>query len=98
MGFRLRRTRAHVCAAIVLGLCGFGVGWFLCFSQVGWPVGLLISWWPALMLGAACAWVVGIGLPELGGILTKTRLGSVHPRQQGQDRQAPTETSNGIEG
>ena len=64
-------------------------------------MGLVVSWWPALMLGAACAWVVGIGIPELGAILAKARLGSapsVHPREQGQDRNAPTQPGNGIEG
>ena len=43
-----------------------GVAW-------GVPVLPLIGWWPAMILGAAAAWVVGIGLPYLASAVARAR-------------------------
>jgi hypothetical protein len=74
-GFERRRgARAQMILASVVGLAGFGVGWGLSFEQMGWRWGLLLGWWPAAVLGAGAAWVVGVGLPELNGILARATM------------------------
>jgi hypothetical protein len=67
-------ARAQMILALVVGLAGFAVGWAMSFEHMGWRMGLLFGWWPAAVLGAGAAWVVGVGLPELNGILARATL------------------------
>jgi hypothetical protein len=66
-------ARAQMLLAVMTGLAGFAVGWATGVAHLGWTLGLLIGWWPAMILGAAAAWVVGFGLPYLANALTRTR-------------------------
>ena len=71
-GFRKRSgvgARAQMLLAVMTGLAGFAAGWATGVAHLGWTLGLLIGWWPAMMLGAGAAWVVGFGLPYLANLL-----------------------------
>jgi hypothetical protein len=67
-------ARAQIVLASVVGLAGFCVGWIMSFEQMGWRWGLLLGWWPAAVLGAGAAWVVGVGVPELNGIVARATM------------------------
>jgi hypothetical protein len=71
---RRRGARVQMILASVVGLVGFGVGWMVSFEQMGWRWGLLLGWWPAAVLGAGAAWVVGVGVPELNGIVARATM------------------------
>ena len=77
---RRRGARAQTVLALVVGLAGFVVGWAMSFEHMGWRMGLLLGWWPAAVLGAGAAWVVGVGVPELNGILARATLRYRAPR------------------
>jgi hypothetical protein len=72
--FQRRGARAQIILASLVGLVGFGFGWFVSFEQMGWRWGLLLGWWPAAVLGAGAAWVVGVGVPELNDILARATM------------------------
>ena len=67
-------ARAQMLLAVMTGLAGFAVGWATGVAHLGWTLGLLIGWWPAMMVGAGAAWVVGFALPYLGGVVTRARV------------------------
>lgn len=67
-------VRAQAILAAVVGLVGFCVGWFVSLEQMGWRWGLLLGWWPAAVLGAGAAWVIGVGVPELNDILARATM------------------------
>ncbi len=66
-------ARAQMLLAVMTGLAGFAVGWATGVAHLGWTLGLLIGWWPAMMLGAGAAWVVGFGFPYLGAAVARAR-------------------------
>ncbi len=65
--------RTSMVLGVMTGLAGFAAGWATGVERLGWTMGLLIGWWPAMILGAAAAWVVGIGLPYLASAVARAR-------------------------